>query len=63
MLSDWELWAVANRLMQEHGDTAAGVASLKATEMEAQGDERGKAVWMAVAERINRLNSPDGTRH
>jgi len=63
VLSDWELWAVANRLMQEHGDTAAGVASLKAAELESQGDARGKAVWTAIAERINRLNSPNGTRH
>lgn len=63
MLNDWELWAVARRFMEEHGDMAAAYASLKAAELEAQGDARGRAVFMEVAARINRLWSCEGTRH
>lgn len=63
MLSDWELWAVARRFMEEHGDMAAAYASLKAAELDAQGDARGREVFMEVAARINRLRSSEGTRH
>jgi len=63
LLSDWELWAVARRFIEEHGDTAAGYASLKAAELGAQGDTRGRDVFMDVAARINQLLSPQGTRH
>jgi hypothetical protein len=63
MLSDWELWAVARRFMEEHGDMAAGYASLKAAELDARGDTRGREVFMEVAARINRLRSAEGTRH
>ncbi|MBB4632545.1 hypothetical protein [Sphingosinicella soli] len=62
MLSDWELWAVARRFIEEHGDMAAGHASLKAAALEAQGDTRGRDVFLAVAARINQLGS-SGTRH
>lgn len=63
MLTDWELWAVARRLIDVHGDMAAGHASLKAAELEAKGDMRGRDVFLAVAARINQLGSSGGTRH
>jgi hypothetical protein len=62
-LSDWELWAVARRFMEEHGDMAAGYASLKAAELDAQGDNRGRDTFLDVAARINTLWSTQGTRH
>ncbi|MFD0849693.1 hypothetical protein [Sphingosinicella xenopeptidilytica] len=62
-LSDWELWAVARRFMEEHGDMAAGYASLKAAELDARGDARGRDVFLEVAARINRMGSAEGTRH
>lgn len=42
---------------------AAGFASLKAAELEASGDTRGRDIFLAVAKRINGLKSPAGTRH
>ncbi|RKS84328.1 hypothetical protein DFR51_3770 [Sphingosinicella microcystinivorans] len=63
LLSDWELWAVARRFIEDHGDMAAGYASLKATERDAQGDARGREVFLEVAVRINQLCSTEGTCH
>lgn len=63
LLSDWELWAVARRFIEAHGDMAAGYASLKATELDAKGDARGREVFLEVAARINQLCAAEGTCH
>lgn len=52
MLSDWELWAVANKLIADHGADAAIQAALKADEMLERADFDGQQVWLAVLRRV-----------
>lgn len=64
MLSDWELWAVANKLISEHGESAAIEAALKADEMLERADFDGQRVWLSVLRRIAELiETPSGTAH
>jgi hypothetical protein len=45
MLNDWELWACANRLVEQHGRGAISKAGERILEMTAKGDQAGYMVW------------------
>jgi hypothetical protein len=62
MLSDWELWAVANRLVVDHRENAALEAARRIDAMLDAGDLDGRDVWRAVLRRIEALQVT-GTRH
>jgi hypothetical protein len=56
LLTDWELWAVADATLKRHGDRAP-IGAL-ATE----GDADGVAAWQAIARRMAALSSPPPER-
>ena len=55
MLSDWELFGVAKRLIDEHGLEAADAALRRADDMRQRGDLDGEAVWLAVGRKVELL--------
>ena len=65
MISEWEQWAVANRIVQEHGDGAADHAAERIVALEAKADDAGAATWGLVLLRIAELQrrpGPDDVR-
>ena len=52
MISEWELWACANRVLQTHGASAALHAAEQIGALVLQGDAEGVRTWQAIAERI-----------
>jgi hypothetical protein len=61
MLSDWELWAIANRLIVDQGPDAAIEAALRADEMLERNDLNGQRTWICVLDRIKELQAePQG---
>ena len=57
MLSDWELWACANHVLQTHGDQAPVHVADQIGVLALIGDEAGIRTWQAIAERIVQLSS------
>ena len=57
MLSDWELWAIATRLINDHGVDASYEASLYAEEMMNKGDFEGQLTWLLVVDRIETMQA------
>jgi len=61
MLSDWELWACAGKLIELHGADAAIHAAMRADALMEEGDDAGAATFRRIVDRINRLQaSPSG---
>ena len=54
-LPDWELWACAHHVQQQHGEAAARFVADRVAALAQAGDEAGVATWRAVADRLNRL--------
>lgn len=65
MLSDWELWACANHVLQTHGDQAPVHVADQIGVLALVGDEAGIRTWQAIAERIVQLsaNASDKPTH
>lgn len=57
MLSDWELWACANHVLQTHGDQAPVHVADQIGALAFVGDQAGIRTWQAIAERIVQLSS------
>ena len=57
MLSGWELWAVAQQVIEQRVDGAAAFADERISRLGSAGDERGVAVWTAIAARIEELQA------
>jgi hypothetical protein len=55
VLSDWELWACANQLVDQHGRGAITEAGERILAMVAEGDQDGHATWLAILSRMNQL--------
>lgn len=55
MLSDWELWACANKMIEEHGLDAPIHAAMRADQLTEEGDLDGSLTWLAIIRRINQL--------
>jgi len=47
MLSDWELWACANHVLQSHGDKAPMHVAEQIGALALAGDEAGIRTWQA----------------
>lgn len=60
MLSDWELWACANRVLQSHGKNASLHAAEQIEALTRAGDADGARAWRAIARRIAQLSGKDG---
>ena len=55
MLCDWELWACANRLVEQHGREAISKAMSRVFELGEAGDKDGNLAWSMILERVVRL--------
>ncbi len=60
MLSEWELWACANRVLQSHGEGAALHAAEQIGALVLEGDAEGVRTWQAIAALIGRLSATGG---
>ena len=60
MLSEWELWACANRVLQTYGDNAALHAAEQIGALVLEGDAEGVRTWQAIAARIAQLCATGG---
>ena len=62
MLSDWELWACANHVLQAHGDKAPLHVAEQIGALALAGDAAGIRTWQAIAARIVKLTSETADR-
>jgi len=63
MLSDWELWACANHVLQTHGDKSPLHVAEQIGALALANDQAGIRAWQAIAERIVQLTANrDGAR-
>jgi hypothetical protein len=61
MVAEWELWAIATKLVDQHGDGARDEALRRQRALDARGDGGGVNVWAAILARIDQLQaSPSG---
>jgi hypothetical protein len=64
VLSDWELWAVANETLRQHGDGASVFAAMRADELLEKADLDGVHNWLLIIDRIEQLLAkPEGELH
>lgn len=64
MITEWELWACANHLINQHGENAAMEAAMRADELLAEDDLQGMRTFQAIARRIDQLlANPSGSVH
>lgn len=62
MISDRELWACANQVLNHHGPDVDRFIAERMAALAAAGDEAGTRAWLSIAERIDQLRqtSPQG---
>jgi hypothetical protein len=58
MLSDRELWACANRVLESHGEKAPIFVAERIGALALAGDSDGIATWRAIASRLDQLINP-----
>lgn len=54
-LTDWELWAVAAKVMEAEGDDVGEFLVERVQALTEAGDEEGIMMWLAVADRVQQL--------
>jgi hypothetical protein len=65
-MTDWELWAVVNKMRNQHGDDALTVAALRLDAMLEADDREGYGVWAQIMTYIAKLgpeHDPSATCH
>ncbi len=62
MLSDWELWACANHVLQTHGDKAPLHVAEQIGALARAGDAAGIQTWQDIAAWIVQLTSETADR-
>lgn len=60
MLTDWELWACANEVLQQHGPDTPNHVAERIGACALAGDAEGLATWRAIARRVVELGSSRG---
>jgi hypothetical protein len=66
MICDRELWACADHVLSRHGDRCAEFLAERVADLASQGDQAGVATWIAIADRVDRLQDragPGQARH
>jgi len=58
MLTDWELWAVANKVLEQHGEDVGAFLQERIETLGEAGDLDGVETWLAVAQRILAMQGP-----
>ena len=59
-MTDWELLACANQMLDQHGEDAAVQAAMRADALLETNDQRGHAVWCAIVRNIEKLTDNVG---
>jgi hypothetical protein len=61
-LTEWELWACANIVLDQHGDAAADFVASRILDLERKGDDLGSATWGLILVKIAELRKtePEG---
>lgn len=54
-LTDWELWAVAAKVMDAEGDDVGEFLIERVHALTEAGDDEGVMMWLAVADRVQQL--------
>lgn len=62
-LTDWELWAVANETIRQHGADAKIFAAMRVDRLEASGYLDGAKAWRDIIRRIDELLSKPEVTH
>jgi len=63
-LTEWELWACANKMIQQHALDAPIHAAMKADALLERGDLEGAQHWRLIVHRIiELLKGPSGSAH
>ncbi len=55
MISDLDIYRAANELIEQHGDSAATEAAMRADEHLDRGNIEGKRVWLRIMQAIEEL--------
>ena len=55
MLTEWELWACANKVMSDHGEAAPDFIAERISTLIRNGDGQGVANWNAIKARYRQL--------
>lgn len=65
MISDRELWACANKVLEMHGGDARKFVASRIAELTAKGDVEGAKAWLDIEARLARLLTlyTEETRH
>jgi hypothetical protein len=58
MMVEWELWACANAVLQQHGDGAPVHVAERIGALALAGDMAGVETWKQIAARVQRLSEP-----
>ena len=59
-ISDRELWACANQVLNHHGPDADRFIAERMRALASAGDEAGARTWLAIAERVSNLQDLRG---
>jgi len=57
MISERELWACANQVLEQHGEVADAFVAERMRTLAASADEEGVRTWMAIARRLDALRA------
>ena len=60
MISDRELWACANQVLNHHGPDADQFIAERMSSLARDGDTAGTQIWLAIAERVGNLRDLRG---
>ena len=65
MISEVDIWRVANLMLTRYGDEAMLESAQRAHELVADGDRAGAATWLRITAAIGQLTNttPPGTMH
>jgi hypothetical protein len=58
LLTEWELWAVADATLKLHRERAPLFVATRIGALAAEGDVEGVAAWQAIARRMGALSAP-----
>jgi hypothetical protein len=56
VIADWEIWACAQQVMQQHGDRASAHIAERIGTLALAGDEAGIETWKRIADRVDQLS-------
>jgi hypothetical protein len=57
MLSQWELWAVANKILEQHGEDARDFIAERRRQLQACGDAAGVDAWARIVACVEQLEA------